>query len=86
MSRWKVAFALFVLAVGGLWFVSSLSVGAAGGAFTQFTGILSIAMMSLGTVLSTRPRWLEGPLDGLDKMYRLHKWVGAAGLAVGVVH
>jgi len=27
-------------------------------------------------ILATRPKWLERPLGGLDKMYQLHKWTG----------
>ena len=30
--------------------------------------------------------WLERHLDGLDKMYRLHKWLGIGALVVGTVH
>jgi len=50
------------------------------------SGILLMTAMSLAMLLAVRPAWLERPLGGLDKMYRLHKWVGVAGLAVGVVH
>lgn len=45
------------------------------------SGLYSIAFMSLAMMLATRPVWLERPLGGLDKMYRLHKWSGI--LAVG---
>jgi len=48
--------------------------------FTQYTGAMGLAMMSLALVLATRPKWLERPLHGLDKMYRLHKWLGITGL------
>lgn len=34
------------------------------------SGLLSIAMMSLAMFLAARPVWLEGPLGGLDRMYR----------------
>lgn len=33
-----------------------------------------------------RPRWLEPRLDGLDKIYRLHKWLGVGALIVSVLH
>ncbi len=43
-------------------------------------------MMAFANLLAIRPKWLEPALDGLDKMYRLHKWLGIGGLAVGIVH
>ena len=52
----------------------------------QYTGLLAIAAMSIALVLANRPRWLEKPLGGLDKMYRLHKWLGIAGLTFAVLH
>lgn len=50
------------------------------------TGLLSIALMSLAMLLSTRPRWLEKPLGGLDRIYRLHKWSGILAVAFGLSH
>ena len=35
------------------------------------TGVASFALMSLIMLLAVRPVWLEKPLDGLDRMYRL---------------
>ena len=55
-------------------------------AFTDWTGILGIAVMSLGMVLSVRPIRFESHLGGLDKMYRLHKWLGITGLVLSVLH
>jgi predicted ferric reductase len=45
------------------------------------SGLLGITLMSLAMVLATRPAWLEGPLGGMDRVYRTHKW--SAILAVG---
>lgn len=53
---------------------------------TQFSGVLGIGVMSLAMLLSVRPVFLETRLDGLDKMYRLHKWLGIAGLVTSVSH
>lgn len=52
----------------------------------QFTGVLSMAAMSLAMILALRPRWLEPRVDGLDKIYRLHKWLGIAGLIGSILH
>ncbi len=56
------------------------------GVFVQVTGIVAIGAMSVAMLLAARPRWLEKPLDGLDKMYRLHKWLGITALVSGVLH
>lgn len=50
------------------------------------TGLLSIAFMSLAMMLATRPAWLERPLGGLDRMYRLHKWSGILAVGFGALH
>lgn len=55
-------------------------------AFMQYSGVVAMGAMSVGMVLATRPRWLEKWLDGLDKMYRLHKWLGITALAASVLH
>src|SRR3990167_3827773 len=50
------------------------------------SGLLSIAMMSLAMVLSTRPAWLEVPLGGMDRIYRTHKWAGILAVSFAAVH
>lgn len=50
------------------------------------SGFASFVLMSLIMVLAVRPRWLEKPLGGLDKMYRLHKWAGIWAISLGVSH
>lgn len=51
-----------------------------------FSGVLSMGVMSFAMVLATRPVWLESWLDGLDKSYRLHKWLGIATLVLATAH
>jgi predicted ferric reductase len=47
------------------------------------SGIFVFAWMSGAMLLSLRLPWLESRLGGLDKLYRLHKWLGiGAGLLV----
>ena len=55
-------------------------------AFMQYSGVIAIGVMSLAMLLALRPLWLEPRLDGLDKMYRLHKWLGITALVVSVLH
>ncbi|KZB71124.1 MULTISPECIES: ferric reductase-like transmembrane domain-containing protein [Thalassospira] len=52
----------------------------------QYTGFLAVGMMSLILFLSIRPVWLTRRLGGLDKAYRLHKWLGITVLAVAILH
>ena len=53
---------------------------------TQYTGVIAVGCMSVAMVLALRPRWPERRLDGLDKMYRLHKWLGIGVLVVSILH
>ena len=52
----------------------------------QVTGFLAIGTMSAAMILAARPTVLEPHLGGLDKMYRLHKWLGIAALVAAVAH
>lgn len=54
--------------------------------FVQYSGVIAIGAMSLGMVLALRSRWIETRLDGLDKVYRLHKWLGITALVGSVAH
>jgi predicted ferric reductase len=50
------------------------------------SGYLAINFMSITLVLAARPRWLEMPLGGLDKMYQLHKWTGIFAVIAALSH
>nr|WP_244306837.1 ferric reductase-like transmembrane domain-containing protein [Azotobacter salinestris] len=52
----------------------------------NLTGILAVGAMSLGLFLAIRPAFLESFVGGLDKGYRLHKWLGISALVLSVVH
>lgn len=52
----------------------------------QLTGTIAIGAMSVAMILALRPRLPEGWFGGLDKMYRLHKWLGITALTLSVVH
>ncbi|WP_374590184.1 ferric reductase-like transmembrane domain-containing protein [Aquabacterium sp.] len=54
--------------------------------FVQYSGVIAIGVMSVAMLLALRPKWLEPHLGGLDKMYRLHKWLGMTALVVSVLH
>ncbi|MGD9585774.1 MAG: ferric reductase-like transmembrane domain-containing protein [Brachymonas sp.] len=92
MKNIKMGWWLVLLVPAGLWFmadtlwVQPFRYFPFREVFIQFTGVVAMAVMSVGMVLATRPRWLEARLNGLDKMYRLHKWLGITALVVSVVH
>lgn len=92
MSRIRWALAGILVLIASLWLAtqpfSGLSPGvfALRGPFLQGTGLLAIGVMSVALVLATRPMWLEPWLGGLDKMYRLHKWLGVAALVLAMGH
>lgn len=52
----------------------------------QYSGIMAITTMSLAMILATRPNWAESLFGGLDKTYRLHKWLGISGLVFAITH
>ena len=75
-----------------LWLLADLSIFRSSGFFAirsaavQYSGALAIACMSVAMMLAIRPRWPEHGLGGLDKMYRLHKWLGIAALVTAIAH
>ncbi len=93
MNTLRASLPVLLLGFALLWWqADATAIAQAAGVFAwrglllQLTGILAIAAMSAAMLLATRPAWLEDRLDGLDKMYRLHKWLGIAGLVLAVAH
>lgn len=91
----RSALGLFLLALTGAWAVDALLLQPASGAAWPWalrqqalylTGVWSIGLMSLIMLLALRPAWLEGPLGGMDKIYRLHKWAGILAVGAGAAH
>jgi predicted ferric reductase len=50
------------------------------------SGLYALAFMSAAMILSTRPAWLERPLGGMDRLYRLHKWSGILAVGFAAAH
>lgn len=92
MTRVKRGFWGLLAALAALWVAADpLALVPTGffafrGAMVQVTGILAMGCMSAAMILALRPRWPERWFGGLDKMYRLHKWLGIGGLVLAVVH
>ena len=51
-----------------------------------YSGVIAIGMMSVGMILAMRLQSIESLLGGLDKHYRLHKWLGISAVTAAVVH
>ncbi|GAA0762759.1 putative ferric reductase [Erythromicrobium ramosum] len=92
MKRLKLAFAAVASLIIVLWLASvELPLLAGGfwavrGLLVPLTGILAITFMAVAVLLAARPVQVEAALGGLDKFYRLHKWLGIAAVSMAVLH
>ena len=92
MNRIKTVFWVLFVAVTLLFWLStneverSLDAWALRKSLLYYFGVLSFVMMSAGVVLATRNRQIEDWLDGLDKHYRLHKWLGIGAAVFALLH
>ncbi|SFR49611.1 ferredoxin reductase family protein [Litoreibacter janthinus] len=87
IALWGIPALLTVLWVAAaLPFPETLSVIAIRNLLVQYSGVLSLGVMSVAMILATRAKWIEPWLNGLDKSYRLHKWLGIMVLVTSVVH
>ncbi|HEX5371608.1 MAG TPA: ferric reductase-like transmembrane domain-containing protein [Aquabacterium sp.] len=92
MKHIKVAFLLIMLLLTALWLAADtlaptpFTYFSFRSVFVQYSGVIGIGLMSVAMLLALRPKWLEPHLDGLDKMYRLHKWLGIAALVASILH
>ncbi|MDE2400543.1 MAG: ferric reductase-like transmembrane domain-containing protein [Burkholderiales bacterium] len=92
MKRIKFSFIALLLLLTALWLAadtlapSPFTYFSFRTVFMQYSGVIAIGAMSVAMVLALRPKWLEPHLDGLDKMYRLHKWLGITALVVAIIH
>nr|HPQ96715.1 ferric reductase-like transmembrane domain-containing protein [Thiolinea sp.] len=91
MKNIKLALWAILLGLTGLWLLAavwpeSATFFAIRGVMVQYSGVMGMGVMSIAMFLAIRPRWLEPLLGGLDKSYRLHKWLGIAGLIIATTH
>jgi predicted ferric reductase len=92
MIRLKLAFVAVAVVVILLWLTSiDLPLLTGGfwpvrGLLVPLTGILAITFMAVAILLAARPVQVEAALGGLDKFYRLHKWLGIAAVSMAVLH
>ncbi|MBP8185248.1 MAG: ferric reductase-like transmembrane domain-containing protein [Pseudomonas sp.] len=92
MKNIKIALWLLLVGLTLLWALADtflpkpLSYFSLRTVLVQYTGIMTMAVMSVAMILAVRPRRAEPLLGGLDKMYRLHKWLGISALVFGSAH
>jgi predicted ferric reductase len=92
MTRLKLVFAAIAALVVALWLVSvdwtlmSGGIWSVRGLLVPLTGILAMAFMAVAILLAARPVQVESALGGLDKFYRLHKWLGIGAVIMAVLH
>lgn len=92
ITRLKLAFLALAALIAAAWLLSVEPAALAAGFWPlrrlliPFTGALAIGFMAVAVLLAARPAQVESALGGLDKFYRLHKWLGVAGPLVGIAH
>lgn len=92
MQKIKLSFWGLLALLSVLWLAADVSVFQWAGYFAlraamvQHSGVIAIGCMSVAMILALRPRWPETWFGGMDKMYRLHKWLGIGALVFAVAH
>lgn len=92
IKRLRFVFAALVLVLTVAWLLSASAATsgpgfwATRGALVYLTGVLAIGLMAVAVMLAARPVQIESLLGGLDKFYRLHRWLGIAAAGLGVAH
>ncbi len=92
MKAIKFSLVTFLLLLTALWLLADslmpepFTYFSFRGVFVQYSGVIAIGVMSIAMILALRLNWLEPFFGGLDKMYRLHKWLGITALVAAVMH
>lgn len=92
MKNIKLSYLLLFVGLSVLWLLADDVLSreyeffALRGSLVNYSGILAMGAMSLGMLLVIRWGAVESLLGGLDKNYRLHKWLGISALVLSIVH
>lgn len=92
MKNIKICYWTLVITLSTLWLVTTkpwsgdIDFFVLRSLLVNYTGILAIGVMSVSMMLAVRPVVVESWFGGLDKMYRLHKWLGIKGVTIAVCH
>lgn len=92
MKNIKLSYLLLIALLTVLWLLADTVLSAPYQFFAlrtsmmNYTGIIAMGVMSVGMMLAIRPVRVEPFLGGLDKSYRLHKWLGVTALVIAIIH
>lgn len=92
MKHIKQGYLALIIGLTVLWFIADpifandYNFFALRHAMMNYTGVIGIGVMSIAMILAIRPTLFETWLGGLDKSYRLHKWLGISGLVFSILH
>ncbi len=92
MNHIKQGYLALIIGLTVLWFIADpvfsneYNFFALRNAMMNYTGIIGIGVMSIAMILAIRPALFENWVGGLDKSYRLHKWLGISGLVISILH
>ncbi len=92
MKKIKVSFFAILVILTLLWLMTDTIFSqnnqffAVRSSLLSHTGIIGIGTMSIAMILALRPVFMEPLTGGLDKTYRLHKWLGITGLVISIMH
>ena len=92
MKKIKLTLALSIVFITAIWFLTNTFIyipfdyNLFTKSWDQYTGIIAFSAMTFAMILATRPVWIEKRLGGLDKIYRLHKWLGIIAFSFSIMH
>jgi predicted ferric reductase len=92
MNKIKSSLAIIIISLSLLWWLSDPAFWAASDsralqmALINYSGILAIGLIAFSMLTASRYEKVNTFLGGLDKSYRLHKWLGIAALLFSVLH
>ena len=92
MRNLKISYFVFIFICIAVWLATGEFYGINNGYFAfrreaiQLTGLLAFVAMSIDVVIACRLRLIDNALGGLDKAYRLHKWLGITALVTAIAH
>ena len=78
--------ALFVVYAALYWHYVIVAAMPLDAQISYFVGSCAAICMALGLLLSARPRRAESSFGGLDRMYKLHKYLGVVTLLLFIAH
>ena len=92
MRKIKITYAAIIAVLTILWVTadpflfSAYEFFAYRASIINYTGVVAMGTMSVAMVFALRLTFIETYVGGLDKSYRLHKWLGITGFVFAIFH